>query len=284
MKEERSIRFGVISLDYPDWRTCIDAAASYGLPLVEIYIDRDFSPRDAENLREHARAKDVDIHSVSCVAKLALAEATLEDELALIDRCMDVASIASAPFVTFMYGGSETLSPWFCQQRFLRRVAPVLSRAERLGLQVLIENVFSRVHGGDLDTADRTLALFAALGRASVGLNFDVGNFAVAGEEAFPYAFEALLPFIRSLHLKDIARYWPSRDEDRLSGRPMLDHSRGLFLSVPLGVGCLNTEGILRRLASMPVQLPVMLEPSCQGPARDEWMRASLEYIDKVSG
>ena len=286
MSTLQELPLGLISLDYESWTSCLDDAAARGLRLAELYVVDGAPTRDTDAVRSYCDEHGVDVSSVGCLSKLSQAEQgdrdSLEAQTAQIDRCMEIAVALGAPRVAFMYGGSALLSRRDARLRFLDRLAPLADRASRLGLTLLIENVFSRAPSGDLDTVENTIAVFDLLDGLPVRLNFDVGNFAIAGEEAYPYAFEVLRPYIGSIHLKDVARYWAPRHPNADQCRPLVDHQRGLFVTEPLGCGSVNVAGLLRSILNGSDVPPLMLESFSGGARRTRWLDASLKFIADV--
>jgi sugar phosphate isomerase/epimerase len=276
------LRLGLISLDFSSWRECVDEAAARGLGFAEIYVGPGFGSADADRLAERCAARGVTVSVVSCLAKLSQAEDDLPEQVALIGAAMSAAESIGARNVGFMYGGCARLGRHAARERFAARLAPLAEAARDKGLKLLIENVFSRSPGGDLDSVDEVLELFSRVDTGTVALNFDAGNFAIAGEEAYPYAWAALRGLIGGIHLKDVARYHPGRHGDVAECRPLQDHGRGLFVTEPLGEGSLNCRGLVRALAAWPDCPPVMLEPFCGGERRAAWLDRSLCYLESA--
>ncbi len=105
--------------------------------------------------------------------------------------------------------------------RILGALEPVLPLARALGVSVLVEPepAFVENHGRHL------AELLCEIGAAGVGLNFDAGHFFCAGLDPAS-AFEELFPWIRHVHLEDIA---PDRSHRHLvPGRGAIDFL-GLF-------------------------------------------------------
>jgi sugar phosphate isomerase/epimerase len=279
----RKLRLGLISLDFSSWQECVDEAAGRELDSVEIYVGHGFDSNDADALKRRCEKRSVTPAVISCLAKLSQAEDDIGDHVALITTAMRAAESLGVGNVGFMYGGCARLGRHAARERFLARLAPLVETARRSGLRLLIENVFSRNPSGDLDSVDHALELFSRLDLRSVALNFDPGNFAISGEEAYPYAFEALRPYIGGIHLKDVARYQYRRHRDATNFRPLQDYARGLFLTEPLGEGSLNCGGLVRALLSWNDCPPVMLEPFCGGERRQAWLDRSLSFVRAVT-
>jgi sugar phosphate isomerase/epimerase len=275
----RRLRLGLISLDFPSWQECVDEAADRELESVEIYVGPGFDSNEAEVLKRRCEKRGVTPAVISCLAKLSQAEDDLGEHVTLITTAMRVAESIGVHNVGFMYGGCARLGRHAARERFLARVAPLVEAARRSGLQLLVENVFSRNPSGDLDSVDHVLELFSRLDPSSVSLNFDPGNFAISGEEAYPYAFEVLRTYIGGIHLKDVARYQYGRHRDAIDFRPLQDYARGLFVTEPLGEGSLNCSALVRALLRWEDCPPVMLEPFCGGEQRRIWLDRSLSFV-----
>jgi len=86
--------------------------------------------------------------------------------------------------------------------------------AEQFGLQLSVENE----PGFFCDTGLRTAALVESIGAKNVGINWDCANALVAGEVAYPIGYEAVLPLIQNIHIKDAIPIPPDKWENRLVG------------------------------------------------------------------
>lgn len=276
------MNLGLISLDFPTWNDCIEAAISFELGHVELYLTRgDVREEYLERVSGKCHEAGITIHSLSCLSQLSQAEEDLPNQVAAIERCIDLAAKFGVKNVGFMYGGNDHLDRIQARKRFLGRVEPLIFRAESAGIFLLVENVFNRFPAGDLDTVEHTLLVYEEL-PMSVRLNFDFGNFAIAGEEAYPYAFECLKDRIGGIHLKDVTRFRDDSHYEYGRSRPLNECSRGLYVTVPVGAGSLNSAAILETLASWPGSPPVMLEPFRDAVSREQWLHESLEFIRRV--
>jgi sugar phosphate isomerase/epimerase len=279
------LSLGLIGLDYADGplESAFASAQQRRIRWLELYYAVNFGLLELDSVRRLSKRYQIAVSSVSSLAKLNCDEADLPHHLALVRDSIRCAADLGAQFVTFMFGGSQEVNEDLALARFVRRVAPLAKEAREAGITLLIENVFSRGLPGDLDSAERTARLFAQLDGEPIGLNFDPGNYAIAGEEAFPYAYHVVRPFIQYIHLKDVTRYMPEVHGPMGLRRPLQDHRRGLHVSVPLGRGCLNTDGLLARLRADGYQGVVALEPFAYGADRESWLDHSLAFLRERS-
>jgi sugar phosphate isomerase/epimerase len=268
-------RLGLISLDYASAAECVAAAEARRLGHVELYLtgtDLGVTPRAG-------RIGSVRVHAVSALVKLAQAESDVDEQTALLRRCVALAAEGGVPHVGLMFGGCAVLDRSAARRRFRDRLAPVLAEARAAGVVLLVENVFSRSPAGDLDSVDAILALFEGLD-PGVRLNFDAGNLTIGGEEAYPYGWRRLRPYVGGVHLKDVTRYRPDEHGPDEECRPLLEHRTGRHVTVPLGEGALNALGFAREVLADPTAPPVLLEPFRTGPSREKWLNVSVARLE----
>lgn len=139
--------------------------------------------------------------------------------------------------------------------RILGALEPVLPLAEALGVSVLIEPepAFVKNHGRHL------AGLLAEIGSKTIGLNFDAGHFFCAGFDPAG-AFEELFPWIRHVHLEDIA---PDRSHKHL---------------IP-GRGAIDFPALFRTLARLEYAGDLCLELYTYQDAPTEAGREALRHI-----
>lgn len=275
------VPLGLISLDYGPWQDTLAAARRRRLPLVELYLDVGFTEQDLPAIEHDLAQGDVAISSVSSLARLAQVEDNVADTQALVERCIKSAEQLNAPFVTLMHGGCATLDPEAAMNRFRDRLAPLADLAGTAGVTLLIENVFSRQAPNDLDDVTRSVDAFERLADLGIGLNLDIGNYAVAGEEAVPLAWQRLRGYARSLHLKNVVPHRPDEHGPLGERRELNGVDRGLHVSVPLSAGIVNYIPVLDDLAAGVFDGPVMLEPFAGGTTRDLWVDQTLADLER---
>ena len=273
------LQLGLTSLDFGSVEECVEALDSNKLACFELYIGSDFKEEALSVLKQITQDRGIEITCVSTLAKLAQAESDIDVHLNLIDLSFKVAKSLGVKKIGFMYGGSARLNRFDSQKRFLARIMPLLQKAESSGITILIENVFSRSPSGDLDSAEVVAELFDSLDSEAIKLNFDVGNFSIAGEEAYPYAFETLKEIIGGIHLKDVSRYQTARHGNIPISEVLLDYKRGLFIPEALGEGIMNSAGLIDSLLTWEDCPPIILEFHCNGDSRSNLLSSNLNYI-----
>ncbi len=152
----------------------------------------------------------------------------------------------------------EAAWPWLVEglQEAARRAAP-------LGVRLAVEN-----HGRLLNDGSALARLVTEVAAPNVGIMLDTGNFAWAGHDAGQVAadFEAVLPHVLSLHVKD--GIW----------RSTADGAGTTFEFVPAGRGQLPLAEWLAALQAAGFTGAVCSEYEGAGDFR-EGTRASIAYL-----
>ncbi len=113
--------------------------------------------------------------------------------------------------------------------------------ADHYGLQLSVENE----PGFFCDTGVRTAEFVKAVDGSNVGINWDTANAVVSGEAAYPVGYDAVLPHIQNVHMKDAIPIPPDKWENRLigdGGVNWLGQLRALFRDKPVDHITLETH------------------------------------------
>lgn len=196
-----------------------------------------------------------------------------DDFMAAIER----AKVLGIPHVFTYFGGNEHHDYKKGIDLFQERIAPCLKEASRQGVVILIENHFSPEPNEATATAKTCLEFLEAINSDHFKLNFDPANFYIAGEEAFPYAYELLKDHIRTIHLKDVIKY-DRAFHGPYTGRILTDVNWGDFICVPMGEGAMNFEGQVGALIRDEFSGPLTIELHVPHEERDETLRKGLAY------
>ncbi len=194
---------------------------------------------------------------------------------------IECASELGIPYVFTYFGGNENHDYRKGIELFQNRIDPCLQTAVKQGVVILIENHFSPEPNEATATARTCLEFLEAMNSDHFKLNFDPANFYIAGEEAYPYAYELLKEHIRTIHLKDVIKY------DRpfhgpYNGRILTDVNWGDFICVPMGEGAMNFEGQIGALMHDEFSGPLTIELHVPHEERDEALRKGLAYCAKL--
>lgn len=171
-----------------------------------------------------------------------------------------LAARLGVPSISTEPGGplSEGMSRASALDLFMDGLEEVLPTAEAEGVALLVEPE----PGLLIETSRQFLDFIAGLRSPMLALNFDVGHFYCVGEDPVE-AFERLRPYVRHLHLEDIAA---DRTHRHLAP----------------GSGAIDLPAFLRALAAGGYTgwVTVELYPYQEQPA--EVARAAREYLDGV--
>jgi inosose dehydratase len=190
-------------LDHPD---ALDRVRGNGFDAVELWHPWQVTRDDAPAVR-----RLLDAHGVraACVASPSyLHGEPTGDGRRLVEASIDVAVELGAEVVDtyFGHGGDDDATS---VDTYARLVAPVLDRAERAGVTVVIENEFDAFghDPGHTDVSRRPkslLRLMEVVAHPRLGLNLDAANFYCAAADVREAA-ALLAPYVRYLHVKDVA-------------------------------------------------------------------------------
>lgn len=86
--------------------------------------------------------------------------------------------------------------------------------AGEYNLKLAVENE----PGSYCDTGENTAAIVKAIDQDHVGINWDPANAVVCGEAGFPIGYDAVLPYLQNVHIKDAIPIPPDKWENRLIG------------------------------------------------------------------
>ncbi len=108
-------------------------------------------------------------------------------------------------------------------------------------LQMAVENE----PGSYCDTGINTAAIVESIDMPHVGINWDPANAVVSGEVAYPIGYQAVLPFLQNVHIKDAIPIPPDKWENRLigdGGVNWLGQLRSLLIDKPVSHLTLETH------------------------------------------
>ena len=241
------MEIGIAAWEFP-WLSpeeILAKARSYGLRWVDI-----ISPRPDE-LPRWQRALDATGVRVAAVGSLSKLNASTQPDVAEIQALLlndiTAASALGCPYSITYFGGNLAYDGKAAMQRYKRNIRPVLEAAERAGVTLLIETEYNRIATDVTRTAEGCLELVEYVDSPFFKINFDPCNLHIAGEEAYPYAYELLKDYSPHMHLKDAVKFSPYTHG--LKYRKVLQtDARGSWVCVALGSGAMNYEAFLQHL------------------------------------
>lgn len=217
---------------------------------------------------------------VACVAMPAaffpeMVQGDLDDYLAAFRGAVDAASELGAKLVNsycfhWAMGQDNTnIGPFVSM---LRRVAPY---AADKGVTVLLENEARDATG----TVAGMLRIMEAVGSDAFGTTYDAANYYHGTEEAWPYAYNKLKPYIRYVHVKNARLHDPTvdREEDKGPWMPRLENQYLHYCPIP--DGAVNIEGLLNQLKADNYTGFCAIEPKVPPDQMEKYYRIDVDYL-----
>lgn len=162
----------------------------------------------------------------------------------------------------------------------LKRLEPVLRRAEELNIALLLETEFVKDGFDPAASIQSMKKLFTLADTPYLACNFDAANIYVAGEEAFPYAYEELKPWIKYIHLKDI-RVLVGEVHTLSDRKGNLQEGAINATCCALGEGAINFSGIFDALKTDNYSGYFSMELHMKNKYQDETLKRSLEFLKR---
>jgi sugar phosphate isomerase/epimerase len=132
----------------------------------------------------------------------------LEDTL---PRTCELAQRLKAPrIITFAFLREPGIEP----DAVIARLKEAAQIVQKFGLELSVENE----PGLYCDTGINTANIVKAIDQEHVGINWDPANAVVSGEVGYPIGYEAVLPYLQNVHIKDAIPIPPDKWENRLIG------------------------------------------------------------------
>lgn len=123
----------------------------------------------------------------------------LEQQMELLTRCIRLAHLFETPLLrVFTFWRKEALTPGI-EARIVEAFAAPLALAEREGVVLGLENE----HACFIGTGEEAARIAAAIDSPNLKIVWDPGNAYFAGENPFPFGYDAVKPFLAHVHVKD---------------------------------------------------------------------------------
>jgi len=162
---------------------------------------------------------------------------------------------------------------------FLRMLAPVIEKAEALGVTLVLEN---EAHDAT-SSPQRMREIIEAADSPAFMTNFDVVNYYQASWEGFPSAYDLLKPYIRYVHLKGGCLAGPaSTIADSVGGALTGSRAPGAIYYPPLPDGAVNIAGLADRLHADGYDGYCTIEPHTSVAWADHYFRIETDYLRRL--
>lgn len=227
----------------------------------------------------------VQISCVSARSQYRLNAEPVDKAQEAIWKAMDLASAFGAKYITTYLGGNPQRDFMTTLKLYKENLRPCLEEAASRGLTLLLENMFDHRNEDPKGTkpsryAEGTRAIYETVGSDYFGITYDPVNFYIAQVEPYPYAYEVLKDCnIPNVHLKDTKRYneWLYGDRDKL---PIWEDSlTGPYVSVPVGQGVINWQGIIQRLKADGYEGYITVDILTKDPGSKQAYHQSIDFF-----
>jgi len=144
---------------------------------------------------------------------------TLAEQLPLLERAIDLARFFETDLIrifAFWRQGDPTPA---IQEEIVAALRPAVARAEAAGVVLGLENE----HACFLGTGVETAPVPAAIASPALRVVWDPGNAYMAGETPYPDGYEAIRPWLRHVHVKDVALGPDGTPQWTIVGRGVID-------------------------------------------------------------
>lgn len=132
----------------------------------------------------------------------------------LLKRYAEWANLLGVEMICHSPGGP---SPGMATEEHVDRAAEWMAQVAELLAAEQLRLVMEIHHGGLVETIASSMKLLGRMGQGNVGLVFDPGNMAIAGEEYGPEAVRQLGRSIFHVHTKDV-KFYAEKPVDRKTG------------------------------------------------------------------
>ncbi len=200
----------------------------------------------------------------------------------LIAESIDIAAALGAPVVNTYFGHGGDGRDNVAVTQYARLLAPLLRRAERAAVTIVLENEFDAFGHDPLHTdvsrRPASLAeLVALVGSEAFRLNLDAANFLCAGQD--PSAAAALLAaYVGYCHVKDVRAVAMENGPPQGPWSEFSDAGRR-FHTTRLGEGDVPWPSVLLALADANYAGSFTLEPHCDRENVPEEAAAAVAYL-----
>ncbi len=126
-------------------------------------------------------------------------ERGMGEQLQLLQHSIDLCKRFDSPFIRIFSFWKRGPLTFEIEERIADALARAAEIAQRAGVTLLLENE----HACYLGTGNETARVIEKVGSPGLGMIWDPGNAFMAGEQPFPSGYEASLPHIAHIHVKD---------------------------------------------------------------------------------
>jgi len=164
----------------------------------------DLTDQQAKTLQQLLAERNISVAAIgSPIGKVAIT-APFAEEIRRFERALELAQIFQTPFVRifsfYLPAENQERTAQIWRDEVLARLSELTARARAAGCVLLHENE-KGIYG---DTIARCVDVLESINDPHFRQAFDPANFLQCGQIPYPTAYEALRPWLRSVHVKDV--------------------------------------------------------------------------------
>ncbi len=277
-----NIKIAIMGTDYPrlSLPALLEKVKGFGVDYVELVLHRNIEKKDVSHAQELLERYGIAVSGIASFSSLNATNTTQEirDCQNLIINSIEIAKELEAKFVITYFGSNTSRSKTEAISQYCMHIQPCLEAAKANDIIIALENEFSRDESDLTRTAKGCLEIIKKANSPNFKLNFDLGNFQVAGEEAFPYAYRILKKYIAYIHVKNVVKYEESLYGIEVKTKLQRDLS-GDYICGPLSEGAINCEAFLTQLKKDNYSGFLSIEPHVLESKLDEVFLQNANYI-----
>ena len=204
-----------------------------------------------------------------------MVEGSLDDYLATYRAAVDTAVELDAKIVNgyCFHWAMGQANPE--TEAFVSMLRQAVAYAQDKGVTITLENEARDATG----TAKAMLRIIEAVGMEGFGTCYDAANYYHGTEEAWPYAYNKLKPYIRYVHIKNGRLHDPEVDREEDIG-PWMPKLENQFLHYcPIPDGAVNIEGLLNQMKQDNYDGFCAIEPKVPPDQMEKYYRLDVEYL-----
>ena len=159
----------------------------------------DLDGQTREQVRDRLRDAGVEVFSIGSPLGKSKIEAPFDKELDRLKQAIEQAQFFGAPRIRIFsfFIPDKDYAPW--RDEVMRRMAAMAAQAEQAGVVLCHENE-SRIYG---ETVANCKDLLETVNSPALRAIHDAANYQHNGETSYPEGYEAVLPWLEYMHIKD---------------------------------------------------------------------------------
>jgi 3-dehydroshikimate dehydratase len=163
----------------------------------------DFSDQQAREIKQELDARGIKVATIASPIGKVPIDSSFDEHLRRFDRALKLAHLFETRLIRIFSfyppANSSAIEPAAWRTEVVQRLSALVERAQKEDVVLLHENE-KDIYG---DTITRCVDLLQTINHNNFRAVFDPANFIQCGQNPFPDAYEAILPWLSYVHVKD---------------------------------------------------------------------------------